>query len=78
MKNQYSTGTDYRMGNYADLYVEPNKKGKVAGYCSSCGMMMIVGEEVCTRCLATGGVVVDEAPEARDFGVATWFSGKNR
>jgi len=76
MKNQYSTGTDYRMGVNADIYVEPNIKGKVAGYCSFCGMMMVEGEEICPKCLSAGGVVKD-APECRDTGVATCLSGKN-
>ena len=76
MSNQYSTGSDYRLGVNVGVDTPPNKQGKVAGYCSCCGHMMIKGERKCTRCLSVKGVV-KEAPESKDFSAITWLSGKN-
>ena len=40
----------------------PNLTGKLRGYCTDCGHMMVNGEEVCTRCLSEGGVT-QNAPQ---------------
>lgn len=45
---------------------EPNVEGKLAGYCGLCRMMIIVGEERCSRCF--GVEVVKDSPPPK-FGM---------
>jgi len=76
MNNQYNTSEDGRFESVKFVTAITNKKGKLKGYCSECGCMMMEGEEECARCLSAKGVV-SNAPEQRDFAPATWLSGKN-
>lgn len=54
-------------------HIPANKKGKLAGYCKQCGMMLMEGEVGCARPNCYCKEITDQAPQEKIWGFPTKY-----